>query len=43
MSDDIKKEDDVKSDINSDDEGSNTSNEVNLQSEGEKIVNHEVI
>ena len=43
MSDGIKKEDDVKSDINSDDQGHNTSNEVNLPSEGEKTVNHEVI
>ena len=43
MSDDIKKEDDVKSDINSEDNSQNTSNEVNLQSEGEKTINHEVI
>jgi type IV pilus assembly protein PilN len=43
MSDDIKNKDNIKSDINSDDESQNTSNEVNLQSEGEKSVSHEVI
>ena len=43
MSNDIKKNEDLKSDINSEDSGQNISNEVNLQSEGEKTVNHEVI
>ena len=43
MSDDIKKEDDIKSDINSDDVSQDPLNEVNLQSEGEKTVSHEVI
>ena len=43
MSDEINKEDNIKTDINSDVEGQNTSNEVNLQSNGEKNVNHEVI
>ena len=43
MSDEINKEDNIKTDINSDVEGQNVSNEVNLQSNGEKTVNHEVI
>ena len=43
MSDEIKKEDNIKTDINSDVESQNTSNEINLQSNGEKTVNHEVI
>jgi len=43
MSDEIKKEDNIKTDINSDDVSQDPSNEVNLQSEGEKSVSHEVI
>ena len=43
MIDDNKKEDDIKSDINSDDERQNTSKEANVQLDGEKTINHEVI
>ena len=43
MSDEIKKEDNTKTDINSDDVSQDPSNEVKLQSEGENTVSHEVI